>query len=361
MRKLEERKEEHVRIALEEPVTPPGLTTGFEDVHLVHDAISDLDLDDVRITSMFETEEISSPIIISSMTGGFPGAKEINRNLARAAEVLRIPMAIGSVRAGLSSPSSRDTYSIVREVAPNIIIISNIGAQQLRSGGFEIAMEAIDIVKADAIAIHFNKLQEVIMPEGEPRMRGTKEKIIEVIDKLEIPCIAKETGCGISMEAARDLKEMGFDYVDVSGAGGTNFAVIETYRAMRKGVPEKAAMGRLFANWGIPTSISIIEASYAGAKVIASGGITDGLNGAKALALGARYIGVARPLLEQAVRGHEHVIKWIRDFQLQLKIAMFLSGAKDIEELRKKPVVVTGKVREWTSLRGIEISNLARR
>jgi len=359
---IEERKEEHVRISLEGAPFSKGITTGFEEVFLVHEAISDLDFDEIKISSTFEDKEIGCPLIISSMTGGFPGAKDINRNLAKAAEALKIPMGVGSTRAGLALASStRETYSVVREAAPSTVIISNIGAQQLREGGTQLAKEAVDLVKADALAIHLNKLQEVVMPEGEPKMKGTKEKVMDVIEQLDVPCVAKETGCGISKEVAKELKAMGFRYIDIAGAGGTNFAVIETYRAMKRGLTDKVALGDLFSDWGIPTAISLIETNSTGLKIVASGGIKNGLDGAKAIALNADYVGIARPILEQAVKGHEHVEKWILGYESQLRTAMFLTGARNLDALRKRPVILTGKIGQWAMLRGFQPSALAQR
>jgi len=360
---LERRKEDHVRIALESGPDLESPAGNFNQVHLIHEPLSDLNLEDLDLRAKFLGREISLPLIISCMTGGFGAALDMNRELALAAQSERIPIGVGSVRAGLADPSLARTFYVVRELAPSVPVISNLGAQQLAQGGVEIARKAVELVGADALAIHFNKLQEAIMPEGETRMRGVGSAVRRVVRDLGVPCVAKETGAGISKEAARLFRDMGFEFIDVAGYGGTSFAAIETRRAMEAKDKEKESIGRLFLDWGIPTAASLIEvASVRGVKVIASGGIRSGLDAAKAIALGADHVAVARPILERVARGgSQSAVEWIRGFARELRVAMFLAGAHDLAALRRKPVVVTGWLRSWAESRGLNVKRYSMR
>ena len=360
---MESRKGDHVRIAVESGQDSGNQSIGFDQVHLINDPLSDLNMDDIDLSTKFLGKKISMPLLISCMTGGFEGALGINRELALTAKSERLPIGVGSVRAGLENDGLRPTFSIVRKIAPSAPIISNIGAQQLVSGGLETAKRAVDIVSADALAIHFNRVQEAIMPEGETRMKGVRSAIKRVVKGLRVPCIAKETGAGISKEAARSLKEMGFKFVDVAGGGGTSFASIEMRRAIEARDEERASLGRLYSDWGIPTAASIMEAtSVPGVKVIASGGIRNGLDAAKALVLGADYVAVARPILELVVKGgSSSAISWIRGLSREMRVAMFLVGADSVDSLRRKPAVITGNLYTWAKSRKLDVERYSAR
>jgi isopentenyl-diphosphate delta-isomerase len=344
--KISNRKYEHLKIATKYP--KQDSYTGFEDVLLVHEALSNFNFSDVDTSIFFIKENISMPLLISSMTGGFKEAEKVNRRLAEAAQKNLIPIGVGSIRAAIEEKKFIKSYSIVREVAPDVPVISNIGIQQLVKGGVSLAEEAVELINADALAIHLNKLQELIMPEGEPNQSGAVEVLREVIRKLKVKVIIKETGCGISKEVALLASHLKINYVDVGGSGGTNFAVIEGIRAKKIRDVEKLELSKKFSSWGIPTAISVLEAkSVGGIEVIASGGIRNGLEVAKSIVLGSCCAGVARPFLEAAIKGPKFLEKTINRFKNELTATMFLVGARSVEELKTKPYVLTGTVRDW--------------
>jgi isopentenyl-diphosphate delta-isomerase len=344
--KISNRKYEHLKIATKYP--KQDSYTGFEDVLLVHEALSNFNFSDVDTSIFFIKENISMPLLISSMTGGFKEAEKVNRRLAEAAQRNLIPIGVGSIRAAIEEKKFIKSYSIVREVAPDVPVISNIGIQQLVKGGVSLAEEAVELINADALAIHLNKLQELIMPEGEPNQSGAVEVLREVIRKLKVKVIIKETGCGISKEIALLASHLKINYVDVGGSGGTNFAVIEGIRAKKIRDVEKLELSKKFSSWGIPTAISVLEAkSVGGIEVIASGGIRNGLEVAKSIVLGSCCAGVARPFLEAAIKGPKFLEKTINRFKNELTATMFLVGARSVEELKTKPYVLTGTVRDW--------------
>lgn len=353
--KISNRKYEHLKIATKYP--KQDSYTGFEDVLLVHEALSNFNFSDVDTSIFFIKENISMPLLISSMTGGFKEAEKVNRRLAEAAQRNLIPIGVGSIRAAIEEKKFIKSYSIVREVAPDVPVISNIGIQQLVKGGVSLAEEAVELINADALAIHLNKLQELIMPEGEPNQSGAVEVLREVIRKLKVKVIIKETGCGISKEVALLASHLKINYVDVGGSGGTNFAVIEGIRAKKIRDVEKLELSKKFSSWGIPTAISVLEAkSVGGIEVIASGGIRNGLEVAKSIVLGSCCAGVARPFLEAAIKGPKFLEKTINRFKNELTATMFLVGARSVEELKTKPYVLTGTVRDWVIQRKLNQS-----
>lgn len=344
--RISNRKCEHLKIAAKYP--EQDSYTGFEDVLLIHEALSNFNLSDVDTSTFFIKKNISMPLLISSMTGGFKEAEKINRRLAEAAQKNLIPIGVGSVRAAIEEKKFVKSYSVVREVAPDVPVISNIGIQQLIEGGVSLAEKAVELINADALAIHLNKLQELIMPEGEPNQSGAIDVLKEVIRKLKVKVIIKETGCGISKEVASLASRLKISYVDVGGSGGTSFAVIEGIRAKKIRALEKLELSKKFSFWGIPTAISILEAkSVEGIEVIASGGIRSGLEVAKSIVLGSCCAGVARPFLEASIRGPKFLEKTISKFNKELVTTMFLVGASNIEELKTKPYVLTGTVKDW--------------
>jgi isopentenyl-diphosphate delta-isomerase len=350
----ENRKKEHIEISLEKDVQS-RVTNGFEDIILVHRALPEIDKDDIDLTTDFFGKKIYAPIIIAGMTGGHRKAIKINKNLALAAQELNIPMGVGSQRAAIEDESLSNTYSIAREVAPDIFLIANLGAVQFSEGyGVEEARAAIKMIDANALAIHLNPLQEVIMSEGDINFKGCIEKLKD-LKKLDVPLIAKETGAGIAREEAKKLEEIGFSALDVSGVGGTSFSAVEYYR-------RKSSLGKTFWNWGIPTAISTIECvESTNLKIISTGGIRDGIQIAKALALGASACGIALPLLHRAEKSAEEVVREISRMISELKTAMFLVGANSIDDLRKCDVIITGKTREWIEARGIDYKKFANR
>ncbi len=349
------RKIDHIRICLDNPVESGGtVPRPFEDLVLVHKALPEIDESDIDTSCSFLGKKLSAPLMISAMTGGHASVKKINVNLASAASELGIAMGVGSQRAALEDGSLRDTFSAVRDVAPDIPIVGNIGAVQLKRSGPGILDQLAEMIDADAIAVHLNFLQESIQPEGDRDACGVVQAIGEAA-KGGVPIIVKETGAGISRETAMSLADAGVRMIDVSGQGGLSWAGVETYRAAEVGDSELEEMGRLFWSWGIPTPVSIIECRSAGLDVISSGGIRNGLDVAKSLSLGASLAGTALPMLKPATKDARSVVRAMSSYLHALRISMFLTGCRRPGELKGVPIVVLGRTREWLKARGYDL------
>jgi isopentenyl-diphosphate Delta-isomerase len=338
---IESRKADHIRICLEEDVNGRGITTGFERYRLLHQALPEINLADVDTTLTLWGKTLRLPLLISSMTGGAPRAEEINRNLALAAQELGLAMGVGSQRAALKDPQLAPTYQ-VRRYAPGILLFANLGAVQLNySYGVDECRRAVDMIEADALILHLNAMQEAVQPEGDTNFAGLAGKIEQVCRALDVPVIAKEVGWGISAESARMLWEAGVAAIDVAGAGGTSWSQVELHRIS----DERARLvAEAFADWGIPTADSLLMVREAGVpdgrKLFASGGIRDGIDAAKALALGADLVGIARPFLKAAALSPETTVELGTVLRDQLRIAMFGTGAGTLGQLRGKSVEV---------------------
>jgi isopentenyl-diphosphate delta-isomerase len=333
----ERRKDDHIRISLEENVEFPRLTTGLERLRFMHQAVPELNLDEVSTRTTFFNKTLNSPLLISSMTGGTERAQNINRLLAEAAQEARIAMGLGSLRAALENPELAATYN-VRPVAPDILLFANLGAVQLNYGyGVDECRRAVEIVGADALFLHFNALQEAVQPEGDGNFSGLLLKIESVCHQLEVPVVAKEVGWGFSPQAARQLADAGIAAIDVAGAGGTSWSEVEYHRAP---TANHAHVARAFADWGIPTadSIQYVRDAAPGLPIIASGGLRDGIDVAKCIALGADLGGLAGPFLKAAAESVEAVRRLIWELTRQVRIAMFVSGAADIPALKQTPL-----------------------
>ncbi|MFQ6136467.1 MAG: type 2 isopentenyl-diphosphate Delta-isomerase [Candidatus Hydrothermarchaeales archaeon] len=356
MGKIGSRKLDHILIALRNDVESK-VKNGFEDMTLLHRALPEVDKDGIDISVDFLGKRFNAPIFIAGMTGGHEKAKRLNENLAIAAQELGIAMGVGSQRAAIEDESLVHTYSIAREVAPDAFLIGNLGAVQFTRGyGLDEAKKAIEMIDADALAIHLNPLHEAIQPEGDLDFKGVLVAI-EKLKGLKVPIIAKETGAGIAREEVKALEKAGVSAIDVGGLGGTSFAAVEYYRSKKN-----REIGKKFWDWGIPTAISTIEAlEYTKLPIISTGGIRDGIEVAKALALGATACGLALPLLDRALKSSEHVVDKISEIIEELKIAMFLSGSESIEDLKKADLIVTGRTREWLEVRGIDCKKYANR
>ncbi len=351
---INSRKFDHIRISLKEGVESRS-GNGFEDITLVHSSLPEADMRELDLKTDFLGSEISMPLMISGMTGGHEKATKINKNLALAAQDLGIPMGVGSQRAALIDEKLVPTYSIARESAPDAYLIANLGAVQFASEyGIKEAEKAVDMISADALAIHFNPLQETIQPEGDVNFKGCI-KGLESLKDLGVPLIAKETGAGISRSVARDLEKIGFSAIDVAGAGGTSFAAVEHYRG-------QDGHGKLFWDWGIPTAVSTIEClESTNLPIICSGGIRNGYEIAKAMTLGSMSCGMALPFLKSAVNGYKDVIKTANNIAEEFKIAMFLIGTNTVIDMKDKDVVIRGSTREWLEARGIDYKKYANR
>jgi len=346
------RKLDHIRICLEKPVDD-ARNRPFDDLTLVHRALPEIDESDIDTSCRFLGKKLKAPIIISAMTGGHPGVLEINVRLAQAAQETGVALGLGSQRAALEKDELAETFSATRRAAPDIPIIGNIGAVQLKRSGPKILERLADMIDADAIAVHLNFLQESIQPEGDKDACGVLDAIRTAASGT-VPIIVKETGSGISRETASDLVEAGVKIIDVSGVGGMSWAGVEAYRAAEAGDHELEEMGRLLWSWGVPTPASIIECKAAGANVIASGGVRSGLDVARSLALGACMAGTALPMLAPATKDSQSVVKAMSGYIRALRIAMFLTGCKDIPMLGRVPLVVLGRTREWLEARGYD-------
>ena len=347
---ISDRKLEHLLICENYDVEFKNKTTGFEDIELIHNVLPEIDKNEIDLSTEAFGKKLDSPLFITAITGGHPAAKEVNKQLAIAAENNGIALGVGSQRAACEHPELADTYTVVRENAPNCLLVGNIGAPQLN-----LAEKAVEILDADILAIHLNPLQESIQPEGDLDARGHTDLIGQITDSVDIPVVAKETGCGISAESAKTLVDAGVDFIDIEGAGGTSWAAVETYRA------EDRYLGEIFWDWGIPTAVSTAEVTNAvDVPVISSGGIRNGLEAAKAIALGADAVGMALPFLKNC-KSQDALNTFINRFNDSLRIAMFLVGANNIEELKQSNLVIRGKTREWLNERGINTKVYSRR
>lgn len=354
----EQRKIEHLIVCSEEEVEAKVLTTGFEDVFLVHRAIPEIDMDEIDTSVELFGRTLSAPFIITAITGGAPETAPLNEKLAIAATSTGIGIGVGSQRAAIEDPTLEDTYRIIRDNAPEALVIANLGAPQFSKGyGTIEAEKAIEMVEADCLAIHLNALQEAIQPEGDTNYSGVLDRLKELSNNLKTPIIAKETGAGICAEDARRLEQVGVAGIDVSGVGGTSWAGVEAIRAKNRKQFDREQMGILFWDWGIPTAATTFEVAITiQGVVLSSGGIRTGLDVAKALALGANAAGAALPFLKVAdspVKIEERIKEYING----LKIAMFLTGCRTIQDLQEQSrVVITGKTREWLQMRGFDLT-----
>lgn len=359
------RKKEHVEISRTTDVEAK-LSAGWVDIHLIHQCLPEIDRADIDLTANFCGRKVNYPLVISALTGGFPEAAEINRTLGKVARHFGLILEIGSQRPMLVQPEMAATYLAARKAAPDVLLVANIGAGQLISQKDSPALTLSQIkklvaaIKADALAIHLNFLQESVMPEGDRHARGCMEAIGRVAQSLSIPVIVKETGAGISRTQALQLKSQGVAALEVGGAGGTSMALVESIRAASHNDQFFQRLGQTFGSWGLPTAVSIIEAKASQLPVIATGGIRSGLDAAKALALGADLVGMARPILiEVSSGGYQGTVKFLEGFFEELAIAMFLVGATNINELKQKSLVITGDTRDWLEQLGYDLPRLA--
>ena len=332
------RKEEHLDLCRRE-AQGGDERSSFRRYRLEYDALPEVSLDEVDLSVDLLGQRLSAPLMIGSMTGGTPWAGRINRNLARAAERVGIGMALGSQRAMIEDPETRATFA-VRDHAPDLpLLIGNVGAVQLNYGvsGARVA-EALSQVHADACYLHLNPLQEAVQPEGETDFAGLMDAWTKEIPRLGVPILAKEVGAGFSRKTLEKLSRMPFAGVEASGMGGTNWALVEAARSAEDS--PRARLGQMLAEFGVPTTESVIEARTVRADwtVVASGGVRSGLDAAIALVLGADAVALTRPLLPPADRSEEAVEEALRELLYQLRVVCYLTGSRNINELRSVTV-----------------------
>jgi isopentenyl-diphosphate delta-isomerase len=346
------RKAEHLTVAARAE-SEVAVTARWAEIKFLHNPLPEIDLAEIDLHTTFLGRRFALPILIAGMTGGHPRAIEVNRILARVAARFDIPMGVGSQRAMLVNPALTATYAVAREAAPTAFLIANVGLPQLLTQGaaapFALAdvRRAVEAIGAGALALHLNFLQEAVQAGGDTNARGGLAAIRALSAAIEVPIVAKETGAGMTASAAVALAAAGVAALEVGGAGGTSFAAVEAGRAADVGDIRLAALGQLFADWGVPTPAAVRMTCRAGLPIVATGGVRSGLDAAKALALGADLVGLARPLLERALIGEEATAEWLQGFVDELRTAMFLVGAPTPAALKSAPYLALGSTRTW--------------
>jgi len=336
------RKSEHLDLCIEDDVAFQDKTNLFEEVQLVHDALPELALDEIDLRTELVGKTLRAPLVIAAMTGGVERANEINRDLASVAEELGIGFALGSQRP-LLSHGIEDGYR-VRDVAPTALVLGNIGLVQARDTSTAALAGLVEKVGADALCLHLNPAMEVVQPGGDRDFRGGLDTIARIVRELPVPVIVKETGCGLSRHVGERIKECGVQWVDTSGAGGTSWVGVETKRAKAT-----KALGERFWDWGIPTAASVLQLRGLGLGIVATGGMTDGLMIARALALGARAGGIARPFLQAHARGGRDAARTLATNVIdEIRLACLLTGSRTPADLAKTPVVLGPRLQRWS-------------
>lgn len=327
------RKADHIRINLEEDVAAKGVRAGFDEWRLQHRALPEIDLDDVDLSTRFLDRRLGAPFLISCMTGGTERAHVINVRLAGVAQERRLAMGLGSCRVLLEHPEVLPTFDM-RDIAPDVPLLANLGAVQLNRGiGVAECRRLLEMLRADALVLHLNPLQEALQPEGDTCFGGLLPQIARLCAGLRAPVIVKEVGWGIAPDLVTALVDAGVAAVDVAGAGGTSWSEVERHR-MNDAV--RARVAAAFAGWGIPTADAVRQARIAAPSttLIASGGVRDGVDIAKALALGADLAGLAGPLLRAAATGEDTLMETVEVLLEELRLAMFCTGSARVRDLR---------------------------
>ncbi len=345
-----DRKQSHVEICLHGDVLFSGKSTGLERYEFESNALPEISCSEISLATTFLGRTIAAPLMISSMTGGYNEAEELNRQLAETAERFQIPLGVGSMRQALENSSQRESFAVVRKYAPTIQLFANIGAPEIAKGLTESEINILlELIRADGLIVHLNAAQELFQPEGNTDFRHFLDQLTTLTAKLPVPVIVKEVGCGISASAARKLIAAGIKVIDVAGAGGISWQKVEEIRYTREfGGENRFSLQALdeLLNWGIPTAECLVaiqnlkqeEPRFSSIEIIASGGIASGIDIAKSLALGAQLAASARNILKALHEGTlERTIKsWLND----LRAVMFLTGAATIDELRRKRLII---------------------
>ncbi|WP_394842124.1 type 2 isopentenyl-diphosphate Delta-isomerase [Pendulispora brunnea] len=345
---IEQRKAEHLALCATGDVGFRNRTPGFDQVRLVHNALPELDADRIDTSTVLFGKKLRAPILIAAMTGGAEVAGRVNRALASVAEARGYAFGLGSQRAMHVRSGIRHTYD-VRDVAPSTVVMGNLGLVQARQMTTAQVRALIDDVGADALCIHTNPSQELVQPGGERDFRGGLAAIARLVSELGKPVLVKEVGSGISPEVAARLRSVGVAYLDVSGAGGTSWVGVETLRAGELGDEKARSLGEAFWDWGIPTAACVALSAPLGFEaILATGGVSTGLDVAKALALGATAAGIARPALRAFHTGGLDALNALFDrIEGELRAAMFLTGSGNVGALRRAPRIVSGELASW--------------
>lgn len=343
------RKNEHV--SLSEKFYREG-DSSFKDVHFVHHSFPGINVADIDLSVTLDGLNFSLPFFINAMTGGSDWTGKLNQKLAIVARETGLAIATGSISAGLKHPEFSDSYKIMREENPNGLILANLGAGH----GAENAKKSIDLIDADALQIHVNAPQEVVMPEGDREFDAWISNIQEILDNIDVPLIVKEVGFGMSKETVAFLQDIGVKYIDVSGKGGTNFAQIENFRR-----PENKLDG--LESWGQTTLVSILEAMEVqkNSHIISSGGIRTAQDIIKSLALGASLVGISSEFMHMILKDVDIAIEQVAAWKLELERTMTLLGTKTVSELSNTDVIISGETAHWADLRGIDLRKYANR
>ncbi len=346
------RKQNHFELCAYQDVEFRHKTTLFEDVELVHQPLTETLLEGIDLSVTVLGKRLEFPLVITGMTGGTPEAGRFNREVAALADRMGIGFGVGSQRVMLVHPEVKETFQ-VRDAAPNVLLFGNLGIAQARKLSAPQIQQLVEDIQADAICIHLNTAMEIIQEKGDHDFRSSLAAISRLVDELPYPVVIKETGCGFARETGARLADVGVRWIDVSGAGGTSWVGVETLRnkALRH-------LGEAFWDWGIPTAASVCELGSLGLNLIASGGMRTGVQAAKALALGARAVGVALPVLRAYVNGGvEAVESFLREFCAELRVAVMLCGCARATDLTPGHVVISGRLLEWVTQRGLPISH----
>lgn len=331
---INKRKAEHITLCLTDQVTGEGITSGMESVRLIHNALPEIDFNKISLKSSFLGQDMATPFLVSSMTGGSEEATKINQNLASAAEERGWVFALGSTRALVENDDFKESFQ-VRDFAPTIPIIANLGAVQLNYGfSLDKCQKIIDMTEANALVLHLNTIQEVIQTNGDTNFEDLLPKIEQLTKTLGVPVGVKEVGWGIDGESARQLRDVGIQFIDVAGAGGTSWSQVEK---LRSNDPIRKEAAEAFVDWGIGTveSLITVKETVKDVSVFASGGMNSGVDAAKAIALGADFVGFARSLLKDATTSVEAVTQMMATRELELQMAMFGLGTSSLTELQQ--------------------------
>ncbi|MFT5585978.1 MAG: isopentenyl-diphosphate delta-isomerase [Cognaticolwellia sp.] len=340
---ISSRKAEHIALCETDKVAFQRKTNLLEEVELVHDAMPEMALEEIDLSVEYAGKTLRAPLIIAAMTGGTEEAEAINRDLAAMAEIYGIGFGFGSQRPLLTE--GIETGYRVRDVAPNALVLGNIGLVQAVQASTSALAKMVDTCGADALVVHLNPAQELIQPGGDLDFRGGLKVLERLVRELHVPIIVKETGCGLSRSVGTRIREVGVQYADVSGSGGTSWVGVETLRARN----EQKSLGERFWDWGIPTAASVAQLDGLGLAVCATGGVSNGLMAARAVALGARCAGIARTFLQaRAQGGVEGLDTMVRQVLAEIRLAHLLAGAKTPAELQTKPLILGPNLLRWT-------------